>query len=263
MARREGNFLKGVVGKVVLKVVRGKQHVVPKPERGAVKQTVATKAAATVFGKASSLGAGIREIFEINNGSYFDSTVNSRLVSVIRDILTKCENPVTKAMKFTTTNFKSLTGFDFNKEALMEKHLRFKPGVKTKDGVMQIAFDNLSVASQFKFPAKTFKCVVSLSLAVFNLKEGLLFNQVNTQHFKVDKNMKTVPAQTFSFDLPAGCLCLVRMSLEFFVAGKSTWKHVTAANANPSTICAAVITPGVLKKAEPRYWLSRENFKMA
>jgi len=156
-----------------------------------------------------------------------------------------------------------LVGFEFNENARMKGFASFKPIVTAKGGVMKVAFNELSVPQHFSFPLKSFRCVVTVSLSVFSLTEDLMLSHAKNESFELNKHTKVVPAQTFNFDVPPGCLSLIRMALEFFVVAKSGWKAVTDAKANPSVICGALYTSGVFKKGTFANWTSQKNFKMA
>jgi hypothetical protein len=262
MAKQKGKFLRGVVGPVSFKVVRDEQIVTSRKAPGTTNQSEGTKASNKIFGKLSSLGASIREIYAVNQGSYFDSSVNSRLTGTLRNILSACQDKQTKVIKFKTKSFTNLVGFNFNDKARMDDFLSFKPRVSIKAGVLTVAFDSLTIAKQLKFPMKSFRCVVTIGVSKFNLTEGLLSRYAENQGFEVLGNVETVPAQTFSFNVPDGCLCLTRLSLEFFVVTKAGWKAVTEAKANPSSICGAIYTSGKFLMADPLDWCSNEKLRM-
>jgi len=61
MAKLIGNLLSGSLGPYIFRIVKGKQIVSLKPASGTINQSVATKVASEVFGKASTLGRQVRK----------------------------------------------------------------------------------------------------------------------------------------------------------------------------------------------------------
>ncbi|MET1057614.1 MAG: hypothetical protein ABWY16_20030, partial [Pedobacter sp.] len=75
------------------------------------------------------------------------------------------------------------------------------------------------------------------------------------------KDMGTVEVQNFDFKVPAGCLCLAKMSLKFMIAGKTGWQEVVRKTMNPSCIIGAFITPGVYEQDSRKRWIQIVKFE--
>lgn len=261
MAIKNGNFLRGALGPLIFRVVRGKQRVSVKPEPGTVKQTKKTKTAGKRFGMASSLGAEIRRTFEVNVGTNYDPTVNERLTGVLMSILSECQDPKTKRYQFVADSFSKLEGFDFNNNAKMNQLTTLHVKAKLHGTDLSVEINELLVQEQLKFPANAFRCQLTISMSLLRLKDGLLLGNAERQNVKVNLGMEKLEAQNFNFKIPGGCLCLTTMSLTYSIAGKSGWKDVGSKKHNPSCIIGAFITPGAYQQDSRIRWLAMVKFE--
>jgi len=259
MARKDGNFLRGVLGGLVFRVVNGKQRVSTRP--GRIKQSRATRISNQTFGKASSLGGQIRKILYINVENNFDPTAGSRLTAALRKILGKCRNPETKRFDFQADSFSAVRGFDFNIHSRMENQMAVIPTVTATDGTLQVSVNEIAVSKAFNFPSESFKCELKVSLSLYRLKEGLAYAKTESQGLEMTKYMELLAAHTFTFEVPDGCLCIVSMSLRFFNAGTTGWIPLYDKKINPSCICGALVTPGTYQQDKRKRWVDMVRFE--
>lgn len=260
MALKEGEFFRGTLGALVFRVVRGKQRVSVKEEPGTRKQTVATKAAAKRLGMASSLGAEIRKTFEINVEDIYDPTVNERLTGILIKILTGCRDVKTNHFNFQEDSFKKLQNFEFNSNALMQRFITVIPAVSILDGVVEVRFGEIDITKNINFPRESFRCTIMISMSLLRLRDGKVLGTAEVESVDFTLANDTLDAQLFKFRVPGGCLCLLKMTLKFAVAGKTGFKKLGSNKVNPSCIIGALITPGVYEQDSRKRWLEMIKF---
>ena len=81
MARFDGKFIKGIVGKITFRESKGLQIIQQRTEKPEINKTKGTKDASTVFGKASNLSTFIRDNFSALIRANYDSDMTQRLNS--------------------------------------------------------------------------------------------------------------------------------------------------------------------------------------
>jgi len=128
-----------------------------------------------------------------------------------------------------------------------------------KDHIV-VFMPELVVPREFKFPKKSFKCEITAAVSLFRLREGLMVELAESQSIVVEKNQTTISSHEFKFEVPAGCLCLVSIFLNYSLAHKSGWLLLKDSDFSPGCICGAIITPGKYQGNDQRVWRKMIKF---
>lgn len=257
MARVTKRGLIGRIGKVIIRRYRKIEVAQSAPGKNSVKQTKSTKKAATIFGQASTLGAQIYLLFnKYTILNLQDGTMRARITTVLREVLSQCFDKATETFTFSLNSFERLNGFDFNADSPLKNSLWLLPESTLSDNTITVTLPELKINEEFIFPKSTNKCIIYLSARMLNLKEGLGSELMDYQTLEVSDTQTILEKQSFSFEVPKGCLCIVSVSLRFYTFFYETSMYNTKAF-NPSAICGAFITPGIFEKEAKRYWDDR------
>ena len=114
------------------------------------------------------------------------------------------------------------------------------PKVTYENDSVHITFPSFKLTKNLRFPENTNKVVIQMQPLFFKLSKGLSFKAA-TEYIRLDKIHAMTEERTFSYDLPAGTLCLVGLSLLF----SSNQIAVNDKEFNPAGICAAVYREGI------------------
>lgn len=260
MATHDGKFLRGVLGELIFKKVNGKQVVTKRIAPGTMKKTAGMKRSANTFGMASSLAAAIRSTFSVQINHFEDGTANSRLTGEICKILNNARDPGSLLYSFDRNSFKGLIGFEFNQLSKVKNLMTALPEVHLKDGILKVEIYEMLIPRELKFPAKSFQCKLSVCVSLFRLKDGLVTKLPEVKTAEIAMNKDRLPWQEFQFEVPAGCLCLTSIFLEYAAVGKNGWEVLNNYRLNPGCICDAVITPGNYQNQGKRTWVDMVSF---
>jgi len=251
MAVLTNKFFKGVLGPVVFKERKGKQQVVTKVTPGTMKQTTATKSSQHTFGMASSLGAHIREAFQYDIYGLNDGEMTPRLSGAINQSLNFCRDPESKLYYFVEDSFYTLANFDFNTASKLNHRLGLNPKATVTDGVLKIAFPDHQRPYKLKFPKGSTSCIMTISVTLFRLRDGLRINIPTQQTLTIGLNDAILNGKTFLFDVPDGCLCIAGIFLKYY----TNRLMINNKLFSPAAICDALITPGVFVEDDNLKWV--------
>lgn len=254
MAKKNGKFLRGVLGSLVFRVVNGKQIVTIRPPKGSIKQSEATKKASQTFGMASSFAAQILRGLKVALVEPGDTRVRNKMNSAIAVILKNCRDPETGKYHFDDQSFTPLDNFELNTRSKVQDLVIGMPSVMYKDGVLRLSLIDLKIPAMLKFPHDSFKCKITFCMLMYRLSEGLAVLNPEMQELVVTKDRKSTEAQDFIFKIPEGCFCLVTMTLQYAVAMKSGWQIINTKHFNPARICATVFAPGTYQPVPGQLW---------
>jgi hypothetical protein len=260
MAKQEGEFLKGVLGGLVFKIVNGKQVIATRIAPGTMKQTAAMKRSSNTFGMAASLSAAIRNTLSVQINRFHDGTAVSRLTGEVYKILGGIRDPGSMLYSFDSDSFRNLAGFEFNQLSKVKDRMAAQPTVDFIDGILYVKIPELSIPRRFKFAAGSFRCQLSVCVSLFRLKDGLAAELPDIKTVVITKDKDRLMAQAFQFEVPSGCFCITSLFLEYAAAGKNGWEVINNKELNPGCICGALITPGLYQQQSKRTWLDMVSF---
>lgn len=260
MSRRKGDFIVGVLGRLVFRVVNGVQVISPRVPKGTMKQTEETKIAAKVFGMASSLSGKLRGTLKESLFGIVEPVAKNNLNGIIAQILKNCRDAETGLFEFKAESFSSLKNYEFHSSSGVGKLLGKAPTVKLRDGKMTCSLPIFDIPQHLKFPLKSFRCSINVSVSLFRLAEGLYESNAKTQTIVVNKDMPRTERHIFEFDVPAGCLCVLSLCLQYEKAERKGWKVINNKNFNPGRICAAMISSGTYQGGDDITWVEMKKF---
>ena len=202
----------GKIGNLIFYNMYGKKYVRTMPSR--VKQTKATKARATEFGKASTIGAMIRSGLNPVIPDASDRKMQIRLVGVVFQWLNRL------------TDIKSIPGFqpsDLSMFSFKEKGQsvrgRWKINLNVGNpspGLVEISIPAFTPMKAFEAPPKSVSVVCKIATVSIDVKSGMMLGKSNTEmHFILDG--ESIAAQKISQPLPTpqSCLIVTGMRLVF------------------------------------------------
>ena len=255
MATNYGKYLRGTLGPLVFKGYREKQIVTTKRGRGAVKQTTNSQRSASTFGLASKLGGKLRYILGNEIGGLQDGNMVNRMNTVFNLMLSDCRDPKTRLFSFKEYSFRRLADFEFNINSPLRNYLEVKPETTIANSKMQVVFPVLEHPAKLKFPEESTSCRMTVSLALFRLKEGKHISTSQSQRMVFDREKPELNGQTFTFEVPDGCLCLVSLFLDYY-AYSVPLNHKKF---NPGGILDAFLTPGIYQGNDRRNWICMDT----
>lgn len=263
MARVYGDFLKGIVGPVSLKVLNGIQVVSQRMWPGTMNQTVNTKKTANTFGVASSLACNVREVFQNQINGFADSGMVNRLNSRMTGILNICRDPESRLYNFEEDSFNQLTGFDFNMNSPLFKALRIVPDINFNEGILSITAPPAKVPAKLKFIARSTNCEVIASVGWFRLEEGEKTYSTIDQSIVVKRELPNLDQLSFKFDIPNGCLCIVSIFLKYYLRVGKREVILNSKKYSPAGICAALLIPGKYEERDKQIWVGMNKLEFA
>ncbi|CAM4226724.1 hypothetical protein SAMN06265348_107228 [Pedobacter westerhofensis] len=248
------NFLSGVLGPLKFSVRNGEQLVSKAVAPGTMKQSRATKKASTVFGKAASLSRLLRESVSGQYAGLFGNDIINGLTGRMYPILKDCCDPETGDYKFDLHSFSRLQQLEFNSKSKVINLLQENPlGILNGD-VLSLTLEQ-PLLQDFKFPLRSFKCKITAALSLFRLKDQKMIRRAEVQSIVVEKANEMTAPHTFSFKLPAGCLCTLTLFMDYSTIDEAGWKLLKDKKFSPAVICGAYHTEGEYQKdVDGRFW---------
>jgi hypothetical protein len=198
----------GRIGNLIYYKMRGKTYVRVAPSR--VRQTKATKAKATVFGLASSVGKSIREQLFSVIPFPSDHKMQVRLVSALVQWLNSWGGK--------SLDLSFIKEFDFI-EKYRKVRNRWKSPFKVNipsTGLVEIKIPALLPEEAIEFPTGAVAVVCRIATGVCDVESGNSLGSSSTEMIFEFNNTK-VDAQTISMKLPTpkGSLIVTGMSLTY------------------------------------------------
>ncbi|WEK20599.1 MAG: hypothetical protein P0Y49_05535 [Candidatus Pedobacter colombiensis] len=241
MAKFDGKHLTGMIGKLVTRKVKNKQIVQRAPV--SVKQTKATKKAASIFGQGSILAGTIRRNFEAFINSNYHGDMVNRLNTPIRAVIRQCYNPETDKFNFAEDSFSRLAGFEFNIKSLLSNNLWVTPEMSLNGNILKISIPEAKIPKQLKFPSRANLCELTVVVTLISLQQAK-FKHPLFQSIEISKTQDTLAAQEFTFEVPDGCLCVAGLNLGYFSLHNSIKTILNNKDFNPAGLLGAIIVPG-------------------
>ncbi|WP_158796181.1 hypothetical protein [Pedobacter sp. L105] len=258
MAKKDGKFIRGAIGDLVYRVVNEKQSVYPKPDPKKLKQTDNTKRAAEVFARAGLIGRYLRVSLANQINSYADYKMKNRLLATLRQCLKGSPNETTGIFNFKEDSFTSLEGFEFNEDSKLSKLLSNRSTTTLNEGILTVTIPENKIGSELKFPGNTFYCKVLVNVSLCRLEDGYMEKEAESQLITIARDEDLLEQQTFSFNVPDGCLCIVSTFLQYANYAKNNPSVINHKTFNPGQISKALITPGVYQDNDDSSWEKME-----
>ena len=251
MGTFNGKHFTGPVGPVIFRKRKGKQVVCAKPLPGTMKQTENTKKASGTFGMASLMVKHIKEGYSEEIMGYHDGTLHNRLMTSINPVLSQCRDLSTMSYNFGVNSFKRLNGLNFNVESPLHKYLGFDPGIMLEGNSLRVEFPSTNAKRNIKFIRNSNACHLTMSLLLFNLKDGKRLNEpLNQTVILAKKEQEQLGGQEFTFTVPDGCLCLLSIFLQYY-----DYDHLlNNPLMSPGAICFAQLVPGDFEGEDLNVW---------
>jgi len=262
MAIRKGNFLTGKLKNLVYRKQKNVQILQTKPGKGMVRQTPDTKKKAYLFGRASTLGKFIRTLAENLIFEFHDGPMVNRLTKKLQEILLPYYPVDNEIHQFTTDGFAALNGFDFNLNSPLNKSLWVEPITVLSGNELRVILPEIKIPIELKFPQDCEKCIITISTNSFDMNNGYRSLHPDVRQIEVKKDQETLEKQELSFQLPAGCLCITGIAIQYFYEKYNLTLLYNHKDFNPAQICSAIITAGDFLFAEDRTW-GRTNWTKA
>ncbi len=248
MAKFDGKFFRGLIGKLIFRERKGQQEVSAKPIK--IRQTKATKAASGTFSMASTLGGEIRHSLANELSLFNDGSIHCRLNGELNSILSTCRDRATNTFRFEEDSFHNLVGLELNSNARLSKNLPGKLTVDIQDGLLNIGMPGGETLRKLKFVKGSTDCKMMFTVALYRLHEGFVCRQATRQSLMVMKRAPDLNGITFSFEVPSDCLCLVTATLEYYAGGMP----IHDINLNCCTVIEAIYMQGVYDTSSDFLW---------
>jgi hypothetical protein len=255
MGKFDGKYLRGAVGDVIFKKVRGQQIVQGKSKKAKTDQSAETKKAATVFGRASNLAAYIRVALDASIG-FYDGAMISRLTGEVNQVAHTSVIPESQTFDFTSAAFSRLNGFEFNITSPVRNQISVQPLVSTTDNLMHIDLPEIHIPRDLKFHKDGSYCVLGFQVALFDLQHGYYDKSqgIQTTEIKYDYQTAVIPAKQFNFQTEPGCLCIISIAIQYYEKTFSGNSVVNNKTFNPSAILKAFLTEGAPDPLATKKW---------
>lgn len=257
MALFDGKNFKGSLGNLSFRRYDDTRSTVSqKPGKGNVKQTANTKKSASLFGSlVSPFAKHIRIHFKGLVNDFADRQMVNRVNSAISIIVNQHLEPNGKII-FNSDSFNRLKGFEFNANSLLTDTLLSMPKVIYEADKVHIIIPSFKVAKNIRFPENTDKVNIQIKPIFFKLGKALGFSG-QTQYVDLEKTQGMACEQTFTYDFPAGSVCIIGLSL-LFSSNRTTFNDKQF---NPAGIFAASYNEGPADEEIPEGWY-RTVFKI-
>lgn len=251
---KKGNF-KGKIGNTVHKKWKDKNVVQSAPGKGNVKQTEATKKAASVFGQVSSFGNLIRDSFKEIIMGYYDTLMIARLTGQLNLNLRKCYNPENKTWTFEEHSLKSLEGFEFNIDSPLKRNLSVNPTYILANNKLSMSFPQINVANDLIFPKNSSSAEITVMYKEYDFDLlAYRFHPVQVYSFEVGKLQTTVAAADYTFEATEGCLCIVSIGVKYHAEYRTSKVLRNNKDLNPAGICCAIFNKGEFILTDKPSW---------
>jgi hypothetical protein len=254
MARRKGNYLTGVIGPVVTRVVNNKQIVSSKVPKGKIKHTPETKKSNQTFGMASALASQIRYTIGKQLSGMVDFDMCSRLSGAVFSILSRTRNKITREYHFDLDTFESLSGFNFNQSFRVSNRLKTMPEISWDENILQVGFPQIHQPGYLQFSYGSYKCTVTLTVSLFRLQEGLMVSEAVSREFIILKEVGVEKPLNYEFEVPAGCFYVLGIFMQYAALARNGFVAPNSPKLTAACICKAAIAEGEYRSRDNYRW---------
>lgn len=255
MARLIGKFIIGSIGNVTYKKRRKQQILSAKAVT--VKQTKATKSAAGIFGKASSLSYRFRSRIDYIQHSHHDGGMVNRLTKTNSLILRQCFDPKTKLFQFKRDSFDLLKGFDFNTDSPFRKYWWTVPEVHLKNQQLSIRIPEFSVVEALKFPEDATSCTITFVINLYSLDKSLkhiYLKKLALETLTINADQTSFTGQEWLFDIPEGCIILCAAGIRYYKQRQDTQFLLNHKTLNPTCLLNILVNEGTFTSKQTPPW---------
>jgi hypothetical protein len=254
MAQKKGDLISGAIGPVVFRIVNGKQIISSRPPKGKVKLSDSTKKANKTFGKASKIGAQLRRTVKLELKNKCDVNSSSRLSGELFSILHECTNKDTLEFDWQRNSFKSLNGFEFNFNYKVKTQIINMPVAELINGVLKVDFDQMKISEHFKFPYRSYHCILTATVSLLNLKANTVSVRAESLKRSINITEKIIQPFTFEFAVPDGCLYVLCLYQQYTTSAKDQLRAGVTKKLNRACICSAGISSGIYVGTDNFLW---------
>lgn len=240
MARFIKNQLRGPVGPVNFRNVKGRLIVSAKVAPGTKKQTKASILTADNFGKASATGMQIRASYHQQIVQMPDGEMHRRLNKEFIAIYNSDLDKESGTFHFNEDSFSALTNFEFNDKSRLKNKMIVQPDFVLEEGRLTLSFPNDPERKFLKFPANASECELCIAVTYLKMDDRKCLRKPLLAEVMVEKDNNQPMGQYFTFDVPAGCVFLLSIFLKF--NNSHTVKNYK--NQNAGAICYTIFSPG-------------------
>lgn len=241
MARFIKNQLRGPVGPVNFRNVKGRLIVSAKVAPGTKKQTKASIVTANNFGKASATGLQIRASYRQQIVEMPDGEMHRRLNKEFTTIYNSDLDKESGTFHFNADSFNALTNFEFNDTSRLKNKMIVQPDFVLEDSRLTIRFPYDRERKFLKFPAAASVCELCMVVTYLKMDDRTCLRKPLLEEVMVEKDNNYPMGQHFTFDVPEGCVFLLSIFLKFNNSpGAENYK-----NQNAGAICYTTFSPGL------------------
>jgi len=240
MARFIKNQLRGPVGPVNFRNVKGRLIVSAKVAPGTKKQTEASIVTADNFGKASATGMQVRASYHQQIVLMPDGGMHRRLNREFIAIYNSDLDKESGTFHFNADSFYALTNFEFNDTSRLKNRMLVQPDFVLEDGKLTISFPNHQERKFLKFPAGASACELWIAVTYLKTADLKCLRKPLLEEIQVEKDSNCAMGQNLSFDVPEGCVFMLSIFLKF--NNSPTMKKYK--NQNAGAICYTTFSPG-------------------
>ncbi|MHA4893398.1 hypothetical protein ACXZ1K_01500 [Pedobacter sp. PWIIR3] len=255
MARYDGKFIRGVVGKGIFRELNGQQIIQGKTEKPEINRTEATRKAASIFGVASNFSSYIRDNFDAVIRSRYDTHMCSRLSTEVLQCFRSAIIPKSNLFDFTPTSFNRLIGFEFQLKSPLKDIFFAQPLVHIHNAKMLVTIPEMNLNEDMKFPARAKKCKIVLGCTLYDLNNGY-FNDTEYNVIEINNGNENpiTPASSTMFSLHPGCYSVLSISVQFIESTFIGDNFINNKDFNPVAILSSHIVDGKADKSVTELW---------
>ncbi|RZK75922.1 MAG: hypothetical protein EOO92_15400 [Pedobacter sp.] len=255
MAKFDGKFIRGIVGKAIFREINGQQIVQGITQKPKISRSKNTIKASSIFGDASCLGGYIRRAFDDLTRDDYDSYMSSRFAAEVNYCLRAAAVPNTELFDFQPTTFNRLIGFEFNTKSKVRDLFFAQPQISFNQNELLVVIPELNLVEDLTFPQRIKKCKLILSHTLLDTTNGFF---KETEHavlnLAYDMNNPIIPSQGVVFGLQPGCLSVLTIALRYIENTFVGENSINNRNFNPVAILSAHYIGGIPNKSETETW---------
>lgn len=244
MGKIEDGYLRGLVGSVVSRRV-GNLQVLQGHAGPGVKQTEATRAAGTDFGRASRCARMIRQAFWGSILDYHDSGMINRLNAQVLRAMRANRRQQPGSMLLAAGKLHRLVDFQFNANCHLQDYLFVDADVSfTPSAGLDVKIPPFHSEVDLRWSGDMSHCGVRLRAFVFDFDNGTRFKVGSSEYvIPLLTRDKEVPQQHWHFDVvaPAGTVLIVSLSLEFMYYTGRRFHLLNNKELHPAAILGAFV----------------------
>jgi hypothetical protein len=261
MAIIKNNLLVGVLGPLVFKVVNGVQVVSTKKAKGTTKLSAPTIRTSKTYGVASKLSSEIIQSFQSNLNKMQDGTMFSRFLPLVFNGVVSGWNQETKEFEFDKMNFDHLSGFDYNIKSPLLSRTSLDLKVSCSDGKLKVLFERNSNKEAIRFPPEALSCELTTQIVLLRLEDSIKTATIICKSQSIEKYANALKTDSFEFEVPGGCLCLVSTFLHFCSSHRGYAVCINSKTLNPAAISAVLMIPDTAPATNEYSWVSMPELK--